>query len=135
MNSEIYSYLTPLILEAGANDIYFENIIMKKGRAAVKITVLCTVENEEKLKKIIFQETTTLGIRRIEIEREELERKFFKVNTVYGEISIKAGYLEGKEIKRAPEYEECAAAARNHGVPIREVYEESLRKYLEENKK
>ena len=75
MNSETYSYLTPLILENGANDIYYENIIMKKGRPAVKVSVLCTLENEEKLKKILFKETTTLGIRRIEIEREELERK------------------------------------------------------------
>ena len=135
MNAETYSYLTPLILENGANDIYYENIIMKKGRPAVKISVLCTLENEEKLKKLLFKETTTLGIRRIEIEREELERKIFKINTVYGEISVKVGYLEGKEIKRVPEYEECAEAARNHGVPLREVYEESLRKYLEETKK
>jgi uncharacterized protein (TIGR00299 family) protein len=122
MSGEIYSYLMNKLFESGALDVFIAPVIMKKSRPAHVLSVLCESRKVDALEEIIFTETTTFGTRRYEVERSELERTISKVKTSYGEISVKKGYLNGKYLKFSPEYDECAEAAKKHGVPVREVY-------------
>lgn len=124
MNPEVYSYLIPKLFELGALDVYLTPVLMKKGRQANILHVLSTPEAVLVLKRAIFRETTTLGIRECQVNRESLERASIKVESKYGEIRVKAAYLDGELLKGAPEYEDCRAAALKYDVPIREVYEQ-----------
>jgi len=123
MSGEIYSYLFPKLLNNGAKDVYLNNIIMKKNRPAQKLNVLCSREKVEKLKKIIFKQTTTLGIREIEVKRSCLKRKYIEFISSLGKVKIKAAYYEGELLKFSPEYDDCAKLAEENGISILDVFE------------
>ncbi len=123
MNPEIYSYLLPLLMEHGALDAFLTNIIMKKGRPAAKLSVLCRPGEESDLETVIFRETTTLGVRRYTVNRHCLGRKIRKIKSEFGPVTVKLAF-EGDQIIRAvPEYEECRRIAVEKNLPLREVYE------------
>lgn len=124
MNPELYEYVIELIFKAGALDVYMTPIIMKKQRSAIKLNVLCKIEHEGTIKEIILTNTTTLGFRKYKVERNMLKREFAKVNTKYGDITVKNAYYKGKKIKSKPEYEECKKIALKNNVSILEVYKE-----------
>jgi len=124
MNPEIYSYLFPELLENNALDVFVTPIIMKKNRPANKLSVLCDEEHVGKIEEIIFNETTTLGIRKYRVEREELKREFGKVSTKFGEITVKYAYKNGELIKYSPEYEDCQLIAKKTGIPLYLIYNE-----------
>jgi len=121
MSGEIYSYLFPKLLKAGAKDVYLTNIMMKKNRPAQKLTVLAAVEKRKQMEEIIFRETTTLGIRRREVERSCLERKYLELDSTLGKATIKAAYYQGELIKYSPEYEECKEIAERERVRLQDV--------------
>jgi uncharacterized protein (TIGR00299 family) protein len=121
MNPEIYSYLFPKLLENGALDVFTTPIVMKKNRPANILSVLCKEDNAELMEAIIFTETTTLGIRKYKVEREELKREFKKVTTKYGEITVKFAFRQGKLLKFAPEYEECKVIAERTNTSLIQV--------------
>ncbi|RAK11865.1 hypothetical protein C8C77_101179 [Halanaerobium saccharolyticum] len=123
MSGEIYSYLFPKLLEAGAKDVYLTNIMMKKNRPAQKLTVLTAAEKQKELEEIIFRETTTLGIRNQEVNRSCLERRYFDLNSSLGKVTIKAGYYEGELIKYSPEYEESKKIAEKENMGLQKVYD------------
>jgi hypothetical protein len=123
MSGEVYSYLFPELLKAGAKDVYLTNIMMKKNRPAQKLTVLTTEEKQKKLEEIIFRETTTLGIRHRQVERSCLQRKYFELDSTVGKVTIKAAYYEGQLIKYSPEYEECREIAARERVRLQDVYD------------
>jgi uncharacterized protein (TIGR00299 family) protein len=127
MNPELYSFIENKLFENGALDVYKTNIIMKKGRPAVKLSVLVDNDNLDIIEEILFTETSTLGIREYEIEKKMLSREFDKINTKYGEISIKKGLLNNQVIKTKPEYEDCKAIAEKYNIPIKDVYMEILK--------
>jgi len=129
MNPEWTSYVADRLFAAGANDVYWVPIIMKKGRPGVMLNVLAGETAVEEMERIIFRETTTLGIRRIAASVHRLSRKIVKVGTTWGEVSVKIGYLGGEEVQYAPEYRECAEIAETHGVPLKTVYDEVRRAY------
>ncbi len=114
------------LLEAGALDVYCVPIYMKKSRPGVLLTVLADRARVAQLESIIFAETCTLGIRRRYAERSKLERSSEEVDTPYGRIRVKVGRRGGRTITAAAEYDECAAAARSHGVPLRAVMEAAM---------
>jgi hypothetical protein len=123
MNPEIYSYLLPLLIEQGALDAFLTNIIMKKGRPAVKLSVLCRPGEESELEEVIFRETTTLGVRRYTVNRRFLGRRTREIESEFGPVTVKLVY-EGDHLVRAvPEYEECRRIAVENNLPLREVYE------------
>ncbi len=124
MNPEFYTYVMEKAFEKGALDVFMTSIIMKKNRPGIKLSILCEEDDMQVLEELIFVETTTLGLRKYPVGRSILDRRTMEINTKYGVVSIKVGYLEGKQIKYAPEYEECKRIAEIHGVPIKEVYEE-----------
>jgi len=123
MSGEIYSYLFPKLFSSGAKDVFLTNIMMKKNRPAQKLSVLCSIEKAAEIEKIIYEQTSTLGIRRIEVERSCLKRENKEFASSLGDISLKAAYYKGELLKISPEYEDCARIAEKSGRSIRRVFE------------
>jgi uncharacterized protein (DUF111 family) len=127
MSSENYDFVMTKLLEAGALDAYFTPIIMKKGRPAIKISVLCEYNKIDILNEVLFINTTTFGTRSYKVEKTMLERTFTKVKTIYGEMTVKSGYLRGKKIKSKPEYDECKKIALEKGEAISVIHNEVMK--------
>ncbi len=123
MNPELYEYISTKLFKAGASDVYYTSIFMKKSRPGIKFSVLCKSDKLEQLKKIVLTETTTFGLRTFPVSKTELERTFEKKQTKYGEITIKSGFLNGIKIKEKPEYEDCKKIADNNNISINEIYD------------
>lgn len=123
MNPELYGWVMERLFGAGALDAFLTQIIMKKGRPGVLLTVLCESAARDALLDVIFRETTTLGVRVSREARSELERWTEKVDTAYGPIQVKRGRLPDGGVKTAPEYEACRAVAGSRRVPIGIVFE------------
>ena len=121
MIPEIYGYLIDRLLEAGARDAFLTPVIMKKGRPGIQLTVLADPNKETELTELIFSETTTLGIRRLPVQRHILERRTDTVQTPYGPIRVKIADIGGKQ-RITPEYDDCVRIAREKQVPILDVY-------------
>ena len=121
MTPEIYGYLIDRLLEAGARDAFLTPVIMKKGRPGIQLTVLTDPNKETELTQLIFLETTTLGIRRLPVQRHTLERRTDIVQTPYGPIRVKIADIGSKQ-RITPEYDDCARIAREKQVPILDVY-------------
>src|SRR5207247_9033746 len=103
---------------------------MKKGRPGHLLQVLAEGETSDALSKIIFHETTTIGIRRHAVDRTTLERQFIEVDTEYGNVKIKVSKLDGEVVNADPAYEECARIAREADVPLKQVQAAALKSYL-----
>ena len=127
MPPEFLGYLMDRIFKAGALDLFFTPIQMKKNRPATKISVLAKHEELDSIAEIILTETTTFGLRYYEVERKKLLRSIVTVDTKFGVINVKQGYLGEKIIKAIPEYEDCKRLAQKHNVPISQVYEEAIK--------
>ncbi len=125
MSSEVYPFIIERLLDAGAMDAFVMPAIMKKGRAGNLLRVIAPAENLEEIKDIIFNETSTLGIRYHGVRRHVLERRIIKVKTKYGEIRVKVGYHNGKVTTISPEYEDCRRIAEKSKVPLKKIYEEA----------
>ncbi len=123
MNPELYGWVTERLFKAGAFDVFLTQIIMKKGRPGVLLTVLCEVAAQNALLDIIFRETTTLGVRVSREARAELERWTEKIDTIHGAMQVKRARLNDGSVKTSPEYESCRAVAESRGVPIGNAYE------------
>ena len=124
MNPEIYGYVMDLLFENGAHDVFITPIIMKKSRPGSKLSVLCSIDNEELLTDILLTHTTSLGIRMYEVKKTLLERETYRLKTKYGEVTIKTAIYKGEKLKSKPEYEECIRIAREQGIPVHKVYQE-----------
>ncbi len=127
LNPEVYAYVLEQLLSAGAQDAWLTPVLMKKGRPAVTVSVLCSPQRVEAMRAILFRETGTLGVRTTEISKRALAREVVKVETSHGAVGVKVGMFEGRPVTVAPEHEDCARVAREAGVSIREVYEEAAR--------
>ena len=108
------------LLEAGARDVHYTPVYMKKNRPAYQLNVICSEEQVPEMEKIIFHETTTIGIRRMKMERTILRRKVRKVETSLGEAKIKVCGT-GDDSRVYPEYESVAVISRKTGLPYQEV--------------
>ncbi|GFP76070.1 nickel pincer cofactor biosynthesis protein LarC [Clostridium fungisolvens] len=124
MNPEIYSYVEEKLFESGALDVFKTPIIMKKGRPAIKLSVLVNKKVEKKILEVIFKETTSIGVRKFDVEKIMLNREFSKVSTNYGEVTVKNSYYNGELVKSKPEYEDCKRLAKEKNVPISKIYNE-----------
>ena len=122
MNPELYGYVEEKLFEAGALDVYKTPIVMKKGRPAIKLSILVDEIWEKDVLDIIFEETTSIGVRKYKVEKIMLNREFSKVKTEYGDITIKKSYYKGKLVKYKPEYEECKIIAKEKNISIDKVY-------------
>ena len=95
---------------------------MKKSRPGILLNVICEIELADIIKNIIFTESTSLGIRSFQFRKDTLARKFETIQTVYGELTVKRSYYNGKEVSGKPEYEDCKRIAADKGIPVKEVY-------------
>lgn len=122
MTPEMLGVMMELLLEAGAMDLHFTPIMMKKNRPATSVSLLCSVEEEDLFKRLLFRHTTTLGIKSFPIEKTELERSFECLDTSLGKVTMKNALIDGEVIRSKPELEECKEIARRNDIPLREVY-------------
>jgi hypothetical protein len=123
---QVIAHCMERALEEGALDVMCAPVVMKKGRMGSLLTVLCRPERCEALEKLLLRETTTLGIRVREEDRVILQRRFMEVETAFGSIRVKIGSRNGEDLNLMPEYEDCAHAARQHGVPLKQVMQAAL---------
>ena len=121
-SGEAMGYAMDCLLEAGARDVFFTPIFMKKNRPAYKLSVLCDEDHIREMDEILFRETTTIGVRRCHVERDVLERRFAEVETELGAAKVKICALpDGAEVFY-PEYESVKELAKRSGKSYREVY-------------
>ncbi|WP_422931678.1 nickel pincer cofactor biosynthesis protein LarC [Singulisphaera sp. PoT] len=126
---EVVGYTTEQLMAAGALDAFVTAIQMKKNRPGVMLSVICEEPRILDLEAIMFRETTTLGIRRYPVSRHKLRRKAVQVETKYGVIRGKLGWIDGRPPAFSPEHDDCARAAATHQVALREVSEAAYEAY------
>lgn len=135
MNPELYPYVESLLREEGALDVFLLPTMMKKGRPGTRLTVLCPPAKGNDLLRIIFRETTTLGVRARLEQRFTLNRHKLEVNTPWGVVGIKVAYdSQGNIVKISPEYEDCRRIAREAHKPIQQIYHLALQAAQKETK-
>lgn len=127
---EMLGYVMELLFKAGARDVHYIPVYMKKNRPAYQLNVVCLEKDIEILENIIFEETTTIGIRRIPVERSVLKRRIEKIMTSLGEAEVKICLLKEKE-KVYPEYESVKKLCLQHKLNFQEVYQLIQREYNE----
>ncbi len=126
-SGEMIGYALERLFEAGALDVYCTPIYMKKNRPGVKISVLSRPGEADPLEQVLYQETTTFGVRRLAASRSKLERRSERVQTEFGPIRMKLGSRQGRLVTASPEFDDCRQAAQEHGRPLREVMERAVR--------
>ena len=131
MNPQVYGYFQEKALAQGALDVYATPIQMKKNRPGQLITVICATADLDPLVRLIFTETTTIGVRHTLAERRTLHRSATEVQTEYGPVRVKVCALDGIRMNYAPEYEDCRRLASEKGIPLKDVIASAIRAFLE----
>jgi pyridinium-3,5-bisthiocarboxylic acid mononucleotide nickel chelatase len=132
LNPQVFGYVMDRLMDAGAVDVFGTPVQMKKSRPGMLLTVLARTEDAQKLAKLVFSETTTLGIRMREERRTVLMRRSELVKTQWGEVRMKIANLNGTVTNYAPEYEDCRRIASENNVPLKTVMQEAIRVYLDQ---
>jgi pyridinium-3,5-bisthiocarboxylic acid mononucleotide nickel chelatase len=125
LSPQVYGYFVERALEAGALDVFSTPAQMKKNRPGQLVAVLCKPENADQLKGLIFQETTTLGVRQSTVQRSTLQREILVMETPLGSIRMKIARSNGHILNVAPEYEDCRKVASERGLPLKHVLAEA----------
>jgi pyridinium-3,5-bisthiocarboxylic acid mononucleotide nickel chelatase len=131
MTGEALGSMIDLLLKAGALDAWFVPIYMKQNRPGVTLSVLCAVEDTQRLCDLLLEHTTTLGVRWSVMERNIAQREQITVTTQWGPVRCKVKRLPTKPPRPKPEYHDCLALARANGLPWQTVHDASLRAALE----
>jgi uncharacterized protein (TIGR00299 family) protein len=121
MSPQLYGFFSERALAAGALDVTCTPIQMKKNRPGMLLSVLCAPEKADALAQLLFEQTTTIGVRIHEARRKVLERELVSVETPYGAVKVKVARREGRVMNVAPEYEDCRRVATEKGVPLKLV--------------
>lgn len=133
MSPEMLAYVEEKLLQAGALDVFRTPIVMKKGRLAVKFSVLANKRCEEAVLDVIFTESTSIGIRKITVDKIMLPREFSVVDTPYGKVRVKRSFYKGELVRQKPEFEDCKAIAQEKSLSLPQVYKEVTRILEEKN--
>jgi len=131
MTPQLFGYVMDRAFQDGALDVFATSVQMKKSRPGLLLSVLCRPEDAERLKQLIFAETTTLGVRIREEKRAVLARRHLTVSTRWGDVRIKVANMNGTISNYAPEYEDCRRIAEHEHVPLKAVMQEAVKVYLE----
>ncbi len=123
MNPEFYDHIMEQLFSAGALDVFYTSVMMKKNRPAVKISVLAPPAKREAVSHILLTETSTFGIRFTEMDRIILDRQHMEVQTPYGKVAVKVGSMDGQVMHFSPEYESCKQIARKKKIPVKMIYD------------
>jgi uncharacterized protein (TIGR00299 family) protein len=135
LNPQVFGYMMDRLLEEGALDAFALPVQMKKSRPGTLLTVLCKPEDADQLTQLIFTETTTLGIRRRDEQRQTLARRWVSVATQWGDVRMKVASMNGTVTNYAPEYEDCRRIAAEKHVPLKTVMQEVTQQYLRSGEK
>ena len=130
MNPQVFGYVMDRLFDEGALDVFGMAVQMKKNRPGTLLTVLCKPEDAAKLTQIIFAETTTLGVRSRQEQRQTLARRFVSVTTPWGDVRMKIASMNGAVTNYAPEYEDCRRIATERHLPLKTVMQEATTAYL-----
>lgn len=123
MNPELYETLMDRFFSAGAHDVFYTPITMKKSRPAVMVSVLCDVDRQKVMEEIFWLHSSTFGLRSYKVSKSMLRRDVVKVSTRHGDIQVKRGYFHGRVVKAKPEYEDCKKLAKENNISLQEIYE------------
>jgi len=129
LNPQVFGYVMDRLLEEGALDAFGLCVQMKKNRPGTLLTVLCRPEDGARLTQLLFTETTTLGVRRRDEQRQTLARRWVIVPTQWGEVRMKIASMNGTITNYAPEFEDCRRIAAEQHVPLKTVMQEATQAY------
>lgn len=122
MNGEFYSYLIGVLFSAGAKDVTYTSVYMKKNLPGIQVSVLVDAPQIKAIEEILLLETTTFGLRKFPVERTVLDRILKRVETPFGQVKIKIGRYKNKIVKVTPEYEVLKKIAKTLNLPLPQVY-------------
>ena len=131
MNPQLFGPLMDRLLGAGALDVFYVAVQMKKNRPGTLVTVLARPQDRERLSAILFSETTTIGVRYQEMTRECLDREFVEVQTFVGLIRFKVARRNGQVLNASPEFDDCARIAAERNIPVKQVQAIALKAWME----
>jgi len=126
MVPEFYGHLQARLFAAGARDVYFTPIYMKKSRPGTQVTVIAEPEDVRRLAELVLNESSTLGVRIAYEERLELPRRLGQVTTPFGDVQVKIAVKPDGRVRHFPEYESIRRVAESAGVPLEDVYRAAL---------
>lgn len=129
MNPQIFGVVMDRLYTAGALDVFYVPVQMKKNRPGTLLTVVATPDRRRVLADIIFTETTTIGLRVSETERERLEREVVSVTTPLGVVRFKVARRDGRVVNASPEFEDCAKLAVTHGRSVKDIQALAVQSY------
>ena len=131
MNPQIFGVLMDRLLADGALDGFYTSIQMKKNRPGTLLSIIAPPGARERLTSTVFRETTTIGVRYREMERECLDRETVTVNTPFGQVAIKIARRNGTLMNALPEFEDCARIAAESGRPVKDVQAAAMKAFLD----
>ena len=132
MNPQIFGPVMDQLYAAGALEVYFASVQMKKNRPGTLLTILARPEHRQLLTSIVFRETTTIGVRHHEVTRERLDREIVAIQTTFGPIRFKIARLGGNVVNAAPEFDDCLRIATERSLPLKDVQAMAMKAYLEQ---
>jgi uncharacterized protein (TIGR00299 family) protein len=131
MNPQIFGPVMDQLLAAGALDVFYTAIQMKKNRPGTLVSIVAPPETRERLTALLFRETTTIGVRYTEMDRECLDRETVIVQTPLGPVRVKVARHGGERVNATPEFDDCVRVATATGRPVKEVQAAAMKAYLD----
>jgi hypothetical protein len=131
MNPQLFGPLMDRLASAGALDVFYSAVQMKKGRPGTLVTVIAPPDRREAIAAVLFTDTTTIGVRYDEMLRDRLDREVRALDTPLGAIRFKIAGRGGRVLNAAPEFEDCARVAAEHGIPIKDVQAIATKAWLD----
>ena len=129
MNPQLYGHLMDRLFEAGALEVFYTPIQMKKNRPGTLVTIICPEPKLDPVTAVVFRETTTIGFRYLPMGRIELARRIEEVKTPHGPVRMKVSVYNGEIVQATPEYEDCRKAALRTGTPLKDVQRSAVESY------
>jgi len=134
MNPQLFGPLMDRLGEAGALDVFYAPVQMKKNRPGTLVTVIAAPDQRESITGVLFTHTTTIGVRYQEMRRDTLDRKVVSVETPLGPLRVKVAGRDGRVLNAAAEFDDCARVAGERGLPIKEVQAIAMRAWLDQKR-
>jgi uncharacterized protein (DUF111 family) len=131
MNPQIFGMLMDRLLAAGALDVFYTSIQMKKNRPGTLLTIVAPPQVRQALTSIVFRETTTIGVRFMELQRECLDRETVAVETPFGRVRVKVARRDGAVLNASPEFDDCVRLAAETGTPVKDVQAAAMKAFLD----
>lgn len=135
MNPQVYGHVMAKLFQAGALDVSFTPIFMKKNRPATKLSVIALKEDENRICDLILCETSTMGVRVKPVKMREAEWKMRNIETRYGIVPVKLKIVNGNTIQAAPEFNDCVRVAEENNVPVLQIIKETEAMALADDRK